>query len=47
MKYINFIIFWALTTLALSRADMIGLLLSVVGFLVMHTLIEDSFDSEY
>lgn len=46
MIYFNFILFWALTTFALSRADMLGLFLSVVGFLVMHTFIEDMLPEE-
>lgn len=46
MIYFNFIFFWLLTTLALARADMMGLFLSVAGFLVMHTIIEESFGSE-
>jgi hypothetical protein len=44
MKYINFVFFWMLATFALSRADPMGLLLSLVGFLVMHTYIEELFD---
>ena len=46
MTYFNFIFFWLLTTFALSRGDVFGLILSVAGFLVMHTIIEDSFGSE-
>jgi len=34
-----------LSTFAISRADPIGLFLSLLGFLVMHTYIEDVFDN--
>jgi hypothetical protein len=45
MKYANFFFFWILTTFAISRADPIGLFLSVVGFLIMHNYIEELFDN--
>ena len=45
MIYFNFIFFWLLTTFALSRGDVFGLILSVTGFLVMHTYIEELFDN--
>jgi len=45
MKLFNFLFFWMLTTLSISHADLIGLFLSVTGFLVMHTIIEDSFEN--
>jgi hypothetical protein len=34
-----------LSTFAISRADPLGLLLSIVGFLVIHMYIEDVFDN--
>ena len=45
MIYINFIFFWALTTYAISRADLFGLVLAVSGFLIMNNLIEELFDN--
>lgn len=45
MKYINFLFFWILSTYAISEADMLGMVLSLSGFLLMHGLIEDLFDN--
>jgi len=41
MQLANFFAFWMLTTYTLSKGDVIGLLLSVTGFLIMMGFIED------
>ena len=40
--YFNFLFFWLLTTYAIANADIVGLLLSIAGFLLMHALIEEN-----
>lgn len=42
----NFFAFWILITYAISRGDIIGIALSAVGFLIMHTLIEDMYETD-
>jgi hypothetical protein len=41
----NFIFFWALTTYAISKGDVIGMVLAVTAFLIMHTVIEEMNDA--
>ena len=38
---VNFFFFWALTTYAISRGDIMGILLAAFGFVFMHTMLED------
>ncbi len=42
MLIANFIAFWMLVTWAISRGDLFGILLGAAGFLIMHTLIEET-----
>lgn len=42
---INFVSFWALLTFAISRGDLMGMALATLGFLFMHTLIEEYYEA--
>lgn len=37
----NFLFFWALTTYAISRGDLVGIALSAFGFVFMHSMFEE------
>jgi len=41
MQAMNFAAFWLLLTWCISRADAVGMLLSLAGFLIMMMFIED------
>jgi hypothetical protein len=41
LVYANFAIFWMLMTWSLHTGDVVGMLLSLVGFLIMHTFCEE------
>jgi hypothetical protein len=41
MQATNFASFWVLLTWCISRADAVGMLLSLAGFLIMMMFIED------
>jgi hypothetical protein len=41
----NFMFFWILMTFCLHRGDPVGIVLTLVGFLVMHTLCEELVDN--
>jgi hypothetical protein len=45
MKWANFFLFWMLVTLSLSRGDVFGFVLTMIGFLVMHTIIEEHYET--
>jgi len=46
MKVTNFLLFWMLVTYAISRGDLLGILLSTTGFLIMHTMIEEYYEAD-
>lgn len=46
MKVTNFLLFWMLVTYAISRGDPMGIFLSTLGFLVMHTMIEEYYEAD-
>jgi hypothetical protein len=39
--FINFIAFWMLMIYAISKGDLFGIIMSLVGFLIMMKFIED------
>ncbi len=41
-----FLFFWGLTTFAINRADILGIILAVFGFLCLFTIVEDLEDNE-
>ena len=45
MKMANFLAFWMFVTYAIGRGDLLGILLGTLGFLVMHTMIEEYYEA--
>jgi hypothetical protein len=46
MKLANFLFFWMLVTWSINRGDLIGIALCTMGFLVMHTIIEEYHEAD-
>lgn len=42
----NFLAFWILITFAISRGDLFGIMLGALGFLFMHTMIENLHETD-